>query len=179
MAAPLEERFRTVRELHPEYRVETMSGRIVVNEAGTWQHNTCLFRVLRGLLAPAVERGWQIWPNITVYLGCQADRYVPDLTVVPRAPRLHKDYAVHGDSTLLLVDIVSSGSSYDDHYVKPRSYSPAGVPLYLVVDPAQRTVRLFSEPGGRAYGRETVAALDGPLFLPAPWELSLNTGEWW
>ncbi|TYB63228.1 Uma2 family endonuclease [Nonomuraea sp. PA05] len=179
MAAPLEERFRTVRELHPEYRVETVQGRIVVNEAGTWQHNTSLFRVMRALFAPAVERGWQIWPNITIHLGLQSDRYVPDLTVVPRSPRLHKEYAVHGDSTLLIVDVVSSGSSYDDYYVKPRGYSPAGVPLYLVVDPAQRTVRLHSEPGGLAYGRETIASVAEPLFLPAPWELPLNIAAFW
>lgn len=179
MAAPLEERFRLVRDLLPEYRVETTRGRLLVNESGTWQHNTLLFRIWCRLIGTVVERGWEIWPNITVYLGKQADRYVPDLAVVPGTPRMHLDHAVQGDSTLLLVDVVSAGSTYDDYHVKPGGYAPAGVPLYLVVDPFRNAVKLFSEPGPREYGRETVAAGCEPLFLPAPWGTSLEPGEWW
>ncbi|MFC4007873.1 Uma2 family endonuclease [Nonomuraea purpurea] len=177
MVRPLEERFRTVRDLFPEFRVETRRGRLLVNESGTWQHNTILFQLLFQLVGPVAARGWEIWPNITVYLGQHADRYVPDLTVVPETPRMEEDHTVHGDSTLLLVSVVSASSFYDDYFVKPGDYSPNGVPFYLVIDPFRREVKLFSEPGGKEYGRETVAMGGEPLTLPDPWNLALDTGK--
>ncbi|TMS00741.1 Uma2 family endonuclease [Nonomuraea basaltis] len=177
MVRPLEERFRTVRDLLPEHRVERTAGRIVVNESGTWQHNRIMSRLLFQIVGTVAARGWEIWPNITVYLGEHADQYVPDLAVVPCSPRMEEDHAVHGDSTVLLVDVVSTSSTYDDYFVKPRGYAPAGVPLYLLIDPFQDAVRLFSEPAGPEYGRQTVAGAGERLLLPAPWGFALDTGE--
>ncbi|MGW0806989.1 Uma2 family endonuclease [Nonomuraea sp. NPDC002799] len=177
MVRPLEERFRTVRDLFPEFRVETRRGRLLVNESGTWQHNTILSRLLFQIAAPAAGRSWELWPNITVHLGEHADRYVPDLAVVPESPRMEEDHAIHGDSTLLLVDVVSASSVYDAYFVKPRDYAPAGVPLYLVIDPFRRELTLFSEPGGRGYGRETAVPVGEPLRLPWPWQFTVDTGK--
>lgn len=176
MVRPVEERYRTVRELFPELRVEVFGGRVVVNDTGTWQHNTILAQVLFQLMPVVAERGWEIWPNITIFLGDQADRYVPDLTVVPQRPVMESDEAVRGDSTLLLVDVVTAGGAYDVHVVKPLGYAPAGVPLYLVIDPVQRLVKLYSEPGREGYARETVEPVGAPLTLPAPWDHPLDTG---
>lgn len=175
MVRPLEERYRIVRELFPEFRIETVRGRIVVNEPGTWQHNTILSRTLFHLAPAVAGRGWEIWPNITVYLGPDDDRYVPDLTVVAPGPRLHEEHAVHGDSTILLVDVVTVATTYDVYFVKPRSYARGGVPLYLVVDPFQRRVTLFSGPGGACYRTEAVVPLGDPLPLPDPWDLTVDT----
>ncbi|MBF8190768.1 Uma2 family endonuclease [Nonomuraea sp. K274] len=177
MVRPLEERFRTVRDLLPDYRVETTQGRIVVNETGSWQHNTILSQLLFQIAGPVAGRGWEIWPNITVYLGQYADRYVPDLAVVPRSPRMWEEYAVHGDSTLLVVDVVTVGSTYDDYFVKPCGYAPGGVPLYLVIDPFQHRVRLYSEPGGGGYAKQTDVAEGEPLALPEPWGMSIDTAN--
>ncbi|GAA3679107.1 hypothetical protein GCM10022224_049130 [Nonomuraea antimicrobica] len=179
MAAPLEERFRTVRDLLPEYRVEMLRGRIVVNESGTWQHNTVVFGIMRRLIGTVLDRGWEIWPNITVHLGEHTDRYVPDLAVVPGSPRMRMDHAVCGDSTTLIVDVVSTDSSYDDYYVKPQGFAAAGVPLYLVLDPAPRAAKLFAAPEGGKYGREIVAAGNESLFLPQPWGFAVQVGDLW
>ncbi|NUP01244.1 MAG: Uma2 family endonuclease [Nonomuraea sp.] len=175
MVRPLEERYRIVRELFPEFRIETVRGRIVVNEPGTWQHNSILSRTLFHLAPAVAERGWEIWPNITVYLGPGDDLYVPDLAVVPHGPRLHEEHAVHGDSTILLVDVASVATTYDVYFVKPRSYALGGVPLYLVVDPFQWRVTLFSGPGGARYRTEATVTLGEPLPLPAPWDLAVDT----
>lgn len=179
MAGPLEERYRTVRDLLPEYRVEMARGRIVVNESGTWQQNTIVFGLMRQLIGPAVERGWELWSDITVYLEQHADRYVPHLTVVPRCPRMRMDHAVYGDSTLLIVDVMSAGTAYEHYHVKPNGYASAGAPLYLVADPAQRTIRLYSGPGPHRYGGEVTAGAGQPLQLPAPWRLALTTRGLW
>ncbi|WP_336206000.1 Uma2 family endonuclease [Nonomuraea sp. LPB2021202275-12-8] len=177
MIRPVEERYRTVRELFPELRIELVNGRIVVNDTGTWQHNTIIAQVLFQLVPVVAERGWEVWPNITVFLGDEADRYVPDLTVVPQNPVMESDEAVRGDSTLLLVDVVAAGNAYDDHVVKPMGYAPAGVPLYLVIDPFQRVVKLHSEPGPGGYARETAEPVGAPLLLPDPWHHLIDTGR--
>ncbi|NRQ37197.1 Uma2 family endonuclease [Nonomuraea sp. NN258] len=175
MVRPLEERYRTVRDLLPEFRVEKIHGRIIVNETGTWQHNTIIFQVLSQIADPVAERGWEIWPNITIYLGPDDDQYVPDLTVVPMNPRMERDHAVHGDSTVLVADVVSVSNSYECHFVKPRSYAPRGVPLYMVIDPYQRLVKLHSRPAGGDYTDETVAFMGVPLKLPDPWNCTIET----
>ncbi|MGI5273876.1 Uma2 family endonuclease [Nonomuraea sp. CA-218870] len=175
MIRPVEERYRTVRDLFPELRIELVNGRIVVNEPGTWQHNTVIAQLLAQLAPVVAERRWEIWPNITVHLGDEADRYVPDLTVVPQDPVMETDEAVRGASTLLLVDVVSAGNAYDDHVIKPMGYAPAGVPLYLVVDPFQRLLKLHSRPEPGGYACETVEPVGAPLPLPAPWDCLLDT----
>lgn len=175
MVRPVEERYRAVRDLFPELRIELVNGRIVVNEPGTWQHNTIIAQLLAQLAPLVAERGWEIWPNITVHLDEETDRYVPDLTIVPRDPAMATDQAVRGTSTLLLVDVVSAGNAYDDHVVKPMGYAPAGVPLYLVVDPFQQLLKLHSEPEPSGYARETVEPVGAPLPLPDPWDCLIDT----
>src|SRR5690606_11898658 len=175
MVRPVEERYRAVRDLFPELRIELVNGRIVVNEPGTWQHNTIIAQLLAQLAPLVAERGWEIWPNITVHLDEETDRYVPDLTIVPREPAMATDQAVRGTSTLLLVDVVSAGNAYDDHVVKPMGYAPAGVPLYLVVDPFQQLLKLHSEPEPSGYARETVEPVGAPLPLPDPWDCLIDT----
>ncbi|WP_049556873.1 Uma2 family endonuclease [Nonomuraea sp. SBT364] len=177
MIRPVEERYRTVRDLFPELRIEMVGGRIVVNEPGTWQHNTIIAQVLFQLVPVVAERGWEIWPNISVFIGAEADRYVPDLTVVPQNPVMETDEAVHGRSTVLLVDVVAAGNAYDDHVVKPMSYAPAGVPLYLVIDPFQRMVKLHGGPEVSGYTQVTVEPVGVALHLPAPWDHTLDTGK--
>ena len=176
MIMPAEERHRMVRDLFPELRTELINGRIVVNETGTWQHNTIIAQALFQLTPVVRERGWEIWPNITVFLGPDADRYVPDLTIVPREPMMETDEAVHGSSTLLLVDVVAAGNAYDDHVVKPKGYGPGGVPLYLVIDPFQQLVKLHSEPHQGGYRQTTTEPAGARLRLPAPWHHTLDTG---
>jgi Uma2 family endonuclease len=174
MVRPLEERYRMVRELFPEFRIEAVQGRIVVNEPGTWQHNTIVSRTLFRIAGTVAERGWEIWPNITVYLGPDHDLYVPALAVVPQTPHMHEDHTVYGDSTLLLVDVVSVTSTYDDYFVKPHGYAQGRAPLYLLADPFQCVVKLFTDPDGRKYRGETVARAGETFILPTPWNLTVD-----
>jgi Uma2 family endonuclease len=177
MVKSREERYRAVCDLFPELRVELIGGRVVVNDVGTWQHNTVISRLLFQIVDIAADHGWAIWPNITVFLESQADRYVPDLTVVPPDPLLEGDDAVHGSSTLLLVDVVAAGSAYDDHVIKPKSYALAGAPLYLVIDPFQQRVKLHSEPRDKGYAGETTVSAGKTLAMPYPWDCVLDTGR--
>ncbi|ACZ90695.1 Uma2 family endonuclease [Streptosporangium roseum] len=159
----------------PDRRVELINGRIVVRELPTDSHNDIVFWLITQLVGIVTERGWKIWPDIKLHLGPQADRYRPDLTVVPPNPRMWDKNEVYGDVTLLVVEVVSPSSSNDDHVIKPQGCAQAGVPLYLVVDAFDEQVRLLSRPSQKGYQREVIVKLGGSLDLPEPWNLTIDT----
>ncbi|MFF5208799.1 Uma2 family endonuclease [Streptosporangium sp. NPDC000396] len=164
-------------ERWPDRRVELINGRIVVRELPTGTHNDIVFWILTQLLSTVTERGWKIWNDIKLHLGPQSDRYRPDLTVVPPNPRMWGEDETYGDTTLLVVEVVSSSSINDDHVVKPRNCALAGVPLYLVIDTFEEQIRLLSDPSKTGYSREVIVKFGALLDLPAPWNLTIDTGK--
>lgn len=173
----LESRFRELCDQWPKDRVELVNGRIVVTPVPTGEHNRIVYQLLLQLLAVVQDRGWEIWNDITIFLGPQLERYRPDLTVVPPKPKMWGKDHVYADQTLLVAEVVSPSSVVDDHDVKPRKYAAAGVPLCLVVDPFARKVRLLSEPAEYGYQQKTDVVLGCPLDLPEPWKLTLDTAK--
>ncbi|MEU7892511.1 Uma2 family endonuclease [Nonomuraea sp. NPDC049152] len=163
-------------DLFPDYRVEVVNGRIVVNDVPTGLHNDIVSNLLLQIVAVVAANGWKLWTNIKIFLGPQADRYIPDLTVVPRDPRMRGPDEVQGDVTELVVEVVSPSSVNDDHVVKPREYAKATVSLYLLIDPEQGIAVLFSSPAGGSYQQRVQVALGAPLDLPEPWKLTIDTG---
>jgi Uma2 family endonuclease len=159
------------------HRVEIVNERIVISPVPGPKHNQ-IFALLYALLAPlAAQRGWWLWPDISLFLGPQKDRYRPDLTVVPADPPLWGDNEVHGDGVLLAVEIVSPSSHHDDHNVKPLHLAAYGVPLYLVIDIIHGAARLMSDPSEQGYRTETKVPLGEPLALPEPFGVTLETGR--
>jgi Uma2 family endonuclease len=171
----LQDAFREVCGVFPRRRVELINGRIVVSPVPTADHNRIVYRLILQLLAVVQGRGWQIWNDITLFLGPQRDRYRPDLTVVPAEPKMWAKDHVYADQALLVVEVVSVSSVTDDHEVKPRQYAAGGVPLCLIVDVFARKVRLLSEPSDDGYQQETDVVLGRPIDLPEPWKLTLDT----
>ncbi|MEV8633442.1 Uma2 family endonuclease [Streptosporangium sp. NPDC051023] len=164
-------------ESWPDRRVELIDGRIVVRELPTDTHNNIVFWILMQLAGVVTERGWKIWPDIKLHLGPQADRYRPDLTVVPANPRMWDRNEVYGDVTLLAVEVVSPSSVNDDHVIKPRNCAQAGVPLYLVIDVFEEQVRLLSRPNHKGYQQEVITKFGGFIELPEPWNLTIDTSS--
>ncbi|MEV4376972.1 Uma2 family endonuclease [Streptosporangium sp. NPDC049644] len=164
-------------EQWPDRRVELINGRIVVRELPTNSHNDIVFWILTQLLGTVTEHGWKIWNDIKIHLDPQAERYRPDLTVVPRNPRMWDKNEVYGDVTLLVVEVVSPSSVNDDHVVKPQNCALAGVPLYLVIDAFDEQIRLLSSPSPKGYQQENIVKFGGSLKLPEPWNLTIDTDE--
>ncbi|ETK31856.1 Uma2 family endonuclease [Microbispora sp. ATCC PTA-5024] len=174
-SAELLRRYREVCDLLPDARVEVIDGRIVVREVPTGEHNDVVSRLILQVAALVASRGWSLWTNIKLFLGPQVDRYIPDLTIVPKDRRMWGEDEVYGASTLLVVEVVSKSSVRDDHVVKPESCAIAGVPLFLVIDTFTATARLLSQPDGGTYRTEVEVALGDPLELPSPWDLTVDT----
>jgi Uma2 family endonuclease len=170
------EAYRKACGLFPHRRVELINKDIVVRAAPTDEHNDIVHALLVQLFAVVTAQGWRFWTNIMLFLGTQSDRYIPDLTVVPGRQRMWGKDAIHADDTLLVVEVVSPSSTHDDHTVKPKNCAAARVPLYMVIDKIERTVRLLGDPGEQGYREEVEVPFGKPLELPEPWNLTIDTG---
>ncbi|MGV9308822.1 MULTISPECIES: Uma2 family endonuclease [unclassified Nonomuraea] len=173
----MQEAYQQICDLLPDHRVEVVDGRIVVSDVPTWDHSKIVSRLLKLIFSVITEHDWEFGELVKLFLGPQADRYIPDLTVVPGDPRTWGDDQIYAQDTNLVVEVVSPSSVNDDHVVKPREYAKAGVPLYLLIDPARAVVVLFSLPGASGYAQRTQIALGKPLELPQPWALTIDTGK--
>ncbi|GAA0921818.1 Uma2 family endonuclease [Nonomuraea longicatena] len=170
------DRYRAACALFPDLRVEVVNGRIVVNEVPTWDHNKIVSRLLKQIITITVEEGWELATNTLLFLGPQADRYIPDLTVAPPHPRMWGEDAVYAEDTILVVEVVSPSSVNDDHLIKPLAYGRAGVPAFLCIDPLERRAHLYTIPGEDGYEGHNIVSLGTELKLPDPWGIVLDTG---
>lgn len=159
------------------HRIEIVNGRIVVREMATIAHADVVYHLTSQLMPFSAEKGWRIYSEAKIFLQAQADWYEPDLIVVPADRRLWDPSHVYANTTLLVVEVVSPSSVHDDHVIKPRNCALAGVPLYLVVDTFASRFRLLSLPGPEGYAHEITESLGKPLELPAPWNLTIDTGR--
>lgn len=160
-----------------KHRIEIISGRIVVREMPTIAHADVVYHLMAQLIPFSMEKGWRVYPEAKLLLHIQADRFEPDLIVVPPNPPLWDPSHVYANATLLVAEVVSPSSVHDDHVVKPRACALAGVPLYLVIDTFANRFRLLSRPGPEGYADEITESLGKPLELPAPWDLTIDTGK--
>jgi Uma2 family endonuclease len=175
----LEDRYRQAAELWPRDRVEIINDRVVMSPMPTWVHERIISRLLSLLMAIVDERDWVISSNISLFFGAQRDRYKPDLTVAPADPPLRGRDHIHGDATVLVVEVVSDSSVHDDHKVKPTGYAAAGVPLCMVIDCFAGTVRLLSQPNAQTerYELQHEVPIGKAVELPEPWSLTIDTGK--
>ncbi|MFI6799034.1 Uma2 family endonuclease [Streptosporangium canum] len=160
-----------------KHRIEIIDSRIVVRELPTLTHARIIYRLLLQLISAATEQGLELLQEAKIFLNAQADRYEPDLIAVPTKARQWDPNHVYADSTFLVVEVVSPSSIDDDHVVKPRNCARAGVPLYLVIDALDNKVRLLSRPSKDGYTHEVSVKLGDPFDLPAPWNLTVDTGK--
>ncbi len=175
--ADQEQTWRQLCDELPDHRVEIISERIVISPVPGPPHNSAVFR-LNAILTPiALERGWEVWPDIPLFLGPHLDRFRPDLTVVPPEPPLWGENEIYGHAALMVVEVVSASSHQDDHLVKPQVYGRCGIPLCLVVDPFDKVFRLFSTPTSEGYRDDNKIAFGDPLVLPNPFGLTLDTAK--
>lgn len=175
----LEEIYRQICDLRPKDKVELVGDKVVVSSMPTWIHERIVSRLLRMLMAVIDAHDWEISSSISLFLGAQRDRYRPDLTVAAADPPLWGDDHIHGDATVLVVEVVSKSSVDDDHHVKPKTYAAAGVPLCMVIDCFAGTVRLLSKPNAQLerYELQNEVPIGKSLELPEPWNLKLETGR--
>ncbi|MCC9308999.1 Uma2 family endonuclease [Kitasatospora sp. RB6PN24] len=99
----------------------------------------------------------------------------PDLTYLPEAAMATTSSRIPAELALIAVEIVSPSNPENDWHGKVRDYPLMGIPLYLIVDPNQKTVTLFGEPENGRYRAREDANFGETVHIPAPFDFTLDT----
>ncbi|MGW6635151.1 Uma2 family endonuclease [Streptomyces cyaneofuscatus] len=177
---------QTWRELDvPEgWRAEIDEGQIVLVPPPHAHHNGIAAKVQRSLYATLPD-DLEVYQTLGIHVAPLGKLYVPDLVVMPTelidAADPETSDALDAAEALLVVEITSRGNAREDRTKKYRAYARAGVPMYLLIDRFDTRgpmSTLFTEPNDDGTFKHTDAAPFGkPLALPAPFDVSLPTGE--
>ena len=114
---------------------------------------------------------------LTIELAPTGERYVPDLVVVPVDVLSGAGWVRSAADAELSVEVASPTNAEVDRVKKVRGYAVAGVPLYLLVDPLERSVTLFSEPQDSVYRSHVQVPFGKTIELPEPFSFSLDTAD--
>ncbi|WP_236246566.1 Uma2 family endonuclease [Streptomyces sp. CC210A] len=99
----------------------------------------------------------------------------PDLTYLPEEALETVSGKIPAGLALIAVEVVSPSHPENDWVGKLRDYPAMGIPLYLIVDPRQKTVTLFSRPDSTKYHRREDIDFGEQIRIPAPFDFDLDT----
>ncbi|MEV7218231.1 Uma2 family endonuclease [Kitasatospora cineracea] len=101
----------------------------------------------------------------------------PDLTYIPVSVVDLGGNEVPADLAEIAVEIVSVSNPENDLVGKVRDYPLMKIPLYLVVDPREGTVVLFSEPSEGSYRQQWSGKFGDTVPIPEPFGFGLHTTD--
>lgn len=143
-------------------RYELIGGAIVMTPSPIPAHQR-VSRRLQDILEELCPDGYEVF-NAPIDLDLpNGDRVVPDLVIVPDASVKRKRLV--GD-VLLIVEIVSPGSTTHDRVTKRAVYAEAGIPGYWIVDPERGHVLALRLGASGAY--EPYLDATGPVEIDWP-----------
>ncbi|MFI6844955.1 Uma2 family endonuclease [Kitasatospora sp. NBC_00085] len=101
----------------------------------------------------------------------------PDLTYLPVDVLSRPGNQAPAEEALIAVEIVSPSNPGNDWMDKLHDYAVMRIPLYLIVDPRQQTVTLFSEPNHDRYHTRSDRKFGDAIGIPEPFGFSLSLSK--
>lgn len=163
-------------EVPEGYRVEIVDGSILVSPTPSAQHVRIIWQ-LEGALREHAPAGMAAVQMLTIELAPTGERYVPDLVVVPVEVLSGPGWVRSAADAELSVEVASPANAGVDRVTKVRGYAVAGVPLYLLIDPPERSVTLFSDPHDGVYRSHVQVPFGKTVELPEPFGFALETTD--
>ncbi|MFF9452669.1 Uma2 family endonuclease [Streptomyces flaveolus] len=161
-------------------KVEIIEGIITVSPTPAYRHNVIADRIQRRLYS-AIPEDWGIFQTLAIAVPSRLGMLIPDLLVTPIDDEWGgEDSHIPAAVAELVVEVTSRSNARHDRITKPAAYATAGIPLCLLVDrwaPSGPAATLYGEPKGDAYRVLSTAKFGDPLTLPAPFDLTIDTGE--
>lgn len=158
------------------YRVEIIEGNIIVSPARRGWEELNVNTLLREL-RPALRGGLVDAEMVGLELPETRQRYVPDVVVVPHYLLDAGDRLLPASSAVLVAEVTAPGRAEINRVRKLHGYLMAAVPNYLLIDRADNTVSLFTDPDGTVYRRHLQVPFGEVIDLPAPFDGALDTGR--
>ncbi|MYV64382.1 Uma2 family endonuclease [Streptomyces sp. SID2131] len=159
-------------------KVEIVEGIITVSPPPSPLHNDIADEVQRALYG-VIPRDRGVYQTQAVTLPTRAGMFIPDLLVAPKGAVREAPLAIQASDAELVVEITSRNNANHDRIVKLQAYATAAVPLYLLVDrwhSGRPTATLYGEPKKGLYRVLDAVEFGRELHLPAPFDLTLDTG---
>lgn len=159
-------------------RAEVIEGKMIVSPVGSPEHGWIAADLHDALLPLRREHGWRgSVGNVSVCIEGPRDSCTPDYMLsAPDCPRWGR-LELLSSGVLMVVEVVSPGSTHTDYHEKPRVYAKGRVPVYLLIDPIsdEPGVTVFSKPADDVYATTTRVTMGSPITLPEPVDFELDT----
>lgn len=178
MARSVEDAFDAISTAAPEgWRVELIEGEVHVTPPANGEHEEIVSELSAQVVIQRRELARYTGLGLEVPGASGTGRVIPDLVVAPKGSFSDR-HEYHDPSPVLLVAEVTSRSTAErDRGGKREGYAAAGVPLYLLVDRASGTAKVFSQPADGHYTHSEETVLSKTLALPDPLGIELDTAE--
>ncbi|MFI9807820.1 Uma2 family endonuclease [Streptomyces sp. NPDC052301] len=160
-------------------KVEIIEGIITVSPSPAFRHNVIAERIQRRLYS-VIPEDWGIFQTLSIAVPSRLGMLIPDVLVTPVQERPETDSYIPAALAELVVEVTSKSNARHDRVSKAAAYATAGIPLYLLVDrwaPGGPTTTLYGEPKGDVYRVLSAVKFGDPLKLPAPFDLTIDTGD--
>lgn len=159
------------------WRAEIIGGTIVMSPSPSGKHARTL-SAIHTMLSPGLPGDHEAVMNLGVDKEPgSGDFYIPDLLVAPVDVLDTWDSEVPPDDVLLMCEVVSKSNPDNDRVVKLKYYAVAGIPFYLLVDPLQAEIKLYSDPVKGEYRAYHRVEWGEGIALPDPFNTVLDTSQ--
>jgi Putative restriction endonuclease len=152
--------------LPDDVHAEVIEGEIIVNAATpAGRHARIVLAVRRAFARRGIDN---LFENTTLLVEQDEEEYVPDLARWP-------EQVIDGDlrefpasECLFALEVVSGDrpGRRQREYRKAAGYARGGVPVLLLIDPADRTCSLLTEPKDGEYSVRRITKFGEPVIIP-------------
>jgi Uma2 family endonuclease len=145
MAAPVYYSAEMVRNIPDDgKRYETVHGELLVTPAPRALHQRIVLRLAR-FLADYVDKhgGGEVFVSPADISWTPDTLVQPDVFVIDLAQARTGEWSMM-KNLLLVVEVLSPGTTRQDRFAKRRLYQEVGVPLYWIVDPEQKFAEVWT-----------------------------------
>lgn len=156
------------------FKVEWLSGKIVINTTASAFHSLIVTETIRQF------PGDQWWGLADLGVGTPGNHRgpQPDIVLVPAGALREDENPIRKELVIAVFEVVSDSTRAEDIIDKPKVYADMGIPVYVIIDRHNRTVRVCSEPEGGEYTREAASPFGKPFVLPEPVGLTIATSRY-
>jgi len=127
--------------------VELLEGILVTKMPKNPPHSLAT-HLLREAFARLFSLGWCVKTQEPITLVDSEPE--PDVAIVKGSPRQYANHHPGAEETVLVVEVADSSLSRD-RGLKKRIYAKAGIPVYWIINLAERKIEVYSEPSEADY----------------------------
>lgn len=153
--------------LPDDVHAEVIEGEVVVNAATpAGRHARIVLAVRRAFAKRGIDN---LFENTTLLVEHDEEEYIPDLARWPEQVIDSDSWEFPAEECLFALEVVSGdrpGRRQRD-YRKAAGYARGGVPVLLIIDPAERICTLFTEPKNNEYSVRQITKFGEPVQIPA------------